>query len=121
MENAPSAIKELLALSSGHRQGSFLVVLKLFGSRASPGLLSFPMEGATFALDLPNRGEETRGLLARMAGVVRDAGGRIYPAKDAVLSGEDFRSAYPRWREVEAHRDPALMSDFWRRVTRDAW
>jgi L-gulonolactone oxidase len=120
MANAPSAINRLLALSAGDRQGSFLVVLKLFGPRRSPGLLSFPMEGATLALDLPNRGEETRDLLARMAYVVRAAGGRIYPAKDAVLSGEAFRAAYPRWREVEAHRDPAIISDFWRRVTRDA-
>ena len=56
LDAAPDALKKLLELTSAHRQGSFLVVLKLFGNRPSPGLMSFPMEGATFALDLPNRG-----------------------------------------------------------------
>jgi L-gulonolactone oxidase len=78
------------------------------------------MEGATFALDLPNRGAPTRDLLDRMAAVVVEAGGRLYPAKDASMSGEAFRAGFPRWRELESRRDPALMSDFWRRVTRDA-
>ena len=55
---APEALQKLLELTSAHRQGSFLVVLKLFGNRPSPGLMSFPMEGATFALDLPNRGRD---------------------------------------------------------------
>jgi L-gulonolactone oxidase len=49
-----------------------------------------------------------------------NAGGRLYPAKDATMSGEVFRAGYPRWRELEARRDSALMSDFWRRVTREA-
>jgi hypothetical protein len=36
------------------------------------------------------------------------------------MSGEAFRAGYPAWRELEQHRDPAIMSDFWRRVTADA-
>ena len=120
LNSAHDALKRLLELTSAHRQGSFLVVLKLFGDRPSPGLLSFPREGATFALDLPNRGKATETLLARMAEVVMEAGGRLYPAKDATMSGEVFRAGYPRWRELEARRDPAFMSDFWRRVTREA-
>lgn len=116
---APDALKELLELTSTSRQGSFLVVLKLFGNKPSPGLMSFPMEGATFALDLPNRGQRTLDLLSRMAEVVLKAGGRLYPAKDATMSGDAFRAGFPRWRELESLRDPALMSDFWRRVTRD--
>jgi hypothetical protein len=82
--------------------------------------MSFPIEGATFALDLPNRGQRTRELLSRMAEVVLKAGGRLYPAKDASMSGEVFRAGFPHWRELESVRDPALMSDFWRRVTRGA-
>lgn len=119
LKSAPETLQKLLELTSAHRQGSFLVVLKLFGNRPSPGFMSFPMEGATFALDLPNRGTPTTDLLARMAEVVMEAGGRLYPAKDATMSGEAFRAGYPRWRELEARRDPALMSDFWRRVTRE--
>ncbi|HEX4767176.1 MAG TPA: FAD-binding oxidoreductase [Lichenihabitans sp.] len=117
---APRALQRLLEMTSSAGQGSFLVVLKLFGRRASPGLLSFPEEGATFALDLPNRGESTRALLDRMADIVMEEGGRLYPAKDATMSASHFRAGYPRWREVEALRDPGIMSDFWRRVTRAA-
>lgn len=117
---APRALKRLLEATSGARQGSFLVVLKLFGARPSPGFMSFPREGATFALDLPNRGDATRALLDRMADIVLEEGGRLYPAKDATMSAEQFRAGYPRWRDLDACRDPAISSDFWRRVTRNA-
>jgi hypothetical protein len=40
----------------------------------------------------------------------------LYPAKDAHMSGRDFRQAYPAWEQVEAMRDPALISRFWQRV-----
>ena len=120
LKTAPQALPKLLELLSVFRQGSFLVVLKMLGNLQSPGLMSFPMEGATFAIDLPNRGPRTRDLLTRMAEVVMNAGGRLYPAKDATMSGEVFRAGFPQWRELEAHRDPALMSNFWRRVTREA-
>lgn len=120
LATAEAAIRNLLELTAQYRQGSPLVVLKIFGNRASPGLLSFPMEGATLALDLPNRGEETMKLLNRMTDTVIEAGGRIYPAKDAAMSGAAFRAGFPNWRRLEAARDPAFSSDFWRRVTRDA-
>ena len=119
MAAAPDA-RRLLEATAAARQGSFLVVLKLFGGKASPGLLSFPMEGATFALDLQNRGAATRTLLATMNAIATEAGGRIYPAKDAVMTPAEFAAGYPRWRAVEALRDPAILTDFWRRVTREA-
>jgi L-gulonolactone oxidase len=120
MKNAPETVRSLLELTAEHGEPSFLAVLKVLGDRASPGLLSFPKSGVTLALDLANRGEGTRRLLDRMADLVRAAGGRLYPAKDATMSGEAFRTGYPAWRELEQHRDPAIMSDFWRRVTADA-
>jgi hypothetical protein len=78
------------------------------------------MEGATLALDLPNRGTRTVELLDRMAEVVVRSGGRMYPAKDATMSAAAFQRGFPRWRELETARDPAFSSDFWRRVTREA-
>jgi FAD/FMN-containing dehydrogenase len=113
---AVGAMQRLLTLTGDFQQGSFLVVLKLFGKRKSPGLLSFPMAGATLALDLPNRGESTRKLLQAMTDVVVEVGGRVYPAKDATMSAEAFRLGYPNWPKLEALRDPKIMSDFWRRV-----
>ncbi len=113
---ARSAVRRLLDLTAAYGQGSFLVVLKMFGDRPSPGVLSFPRPGATLALDLPNRGDSTRRLLEDMTNVVMEAGGRLYPAKDATMSAAAFRSGFPDWQKVENLRDPHIMSDFWRRV-----
>jgi FAD/FMN-containing dehydrogenase len=120
MKNAPETMRRLLELTAESREPSFLAVLKVLGDRPSPGLLSFPMSGVTLALDLANRGDGTRRLLDRLADLVVAAGGRLYPAKDATMSGEVFRAGYPAWRRLDHHRDPALMSDFWRRVTAGA-
>lgn len=114
---APAAIRKLLALTARRSEGSFLAVLKSFGSRVSPGILSFPMPGATLALDFPNLGASTSALLEALADIVLESGGRLYPAKDATMSPEHFQSGYPDWRKLEAQRDPAFLSDFWRRVT----
>jgi hypothetical protein len=70
----------------------------------------------TLALDLPMRGEETLKLLERLDAMVRDAGGAIYPAKDARMSPATFASSFPRVAEFERHVDPAFSSSFWRRV-----
>ena len=117
MTHAFDSVRKMLSFCSEQREGSFLVVLKLFGDRRSPGLLSFPRPGATLALDFPNRGESTRRLLARMESEVMKAGGRLYPAKDATMSAETFQAGYPDWVKLESLRDPAINSDFWRRVT----
>ena len=114
--SAPDALRRLLDLTAAHGQGSFLIVLKMFGDRTSPGILSFPRPGATLALDFANRGESTRRLLDAMTGVVIEAGGRLYPAKDATMSAQAFRAGFPEWQKVEKLRDTNVMSDFWRRV-----
>lgn len=93
-------------------------MLKRCGNVASPGLLSFPMEGTSLALDFPQREASNARLFARIDAIVREAGGRMYPAKDAHMSGADFRAAYPQWQQLEALRDPALLSRFWERTTR---
>jgi hypothetical protein len=33
------------------------------------------------------------------------------------MQAADFQRAYPDWTRVEALRDPALLSHFWKRVT----
>ncbi|WP_349615760.1 FAD-binding oxidoreductase [Azotobacter salinestris] len=113
---AEPALHELLGAIAASGQGSFLAVLKRCGAIASPGLLSFPLAGTSLALDFPHRAELAP-LFARLDAILREAGGRLYPAKDAHMSGGDFRRAYPAWERLEALRDPALNSRFWRRVT----
>jgi len=113
---ARPGVAELLSQITRSGQGSFLAVLKTFGALDSPGLLSFPMKGATLALDFPNRGSETLALLGRLDDVVREAGGRLYPAKDGRISAAMFEAGYPRLPEFARHVDPGLSSGFWRRV-----
>ena len=112
-----AAIRDILARLAGAGAGSFLAVLKTFGDIASPGLMSFPREGVTLALDLPNRGEKTVQLLRSCDEVVRQAGGAVYPAKDACMTPASFRAFFPQWEAFSAHLDPAFSSSFWRRVT----
>lgn len=115
--NAEAATRELLNAIAAAHAGSFLAVLKRFGAVPSPGLLSFPMPGATLALDFPQQGETTARLFSRLDTIVREAGGRLYPAKDAHMNKADFQACYPAWERLEALRDPALSSRFWQRST----
>ncbi len=99
---------------SGEAAG--LGVLKRFGEISSPGLLSFPRPGLTLAVDLAFRGTSTLALLDALDAIVRDAGGAVYPAKDARMTSASFQAFFPRWREFAAHVDPRFSSSFWRRV-----
>ncbi|MCP1624156.1 FAD-binding oxidoreductase [Pseudomonas nitroreducens] len=114
---AEAAMTEILASISSSGSGSFLAVMKRCGDVPSQGLMSFPMPGVSLALDFPQRQNLEAGLFRRLDQIVRQAGGRLYPAKDAHMSGNDFRTFYPAWQQVEALRDPALFSQFWKRVT----
>jgi FAD/FMN-containing dehydrogenase len=92
-------------------------VLKRFGARRSPGLLSFPLEGTSLALDFPFEGDDTLRLFGSLHRIVREHGGRLYPAKDACMTAEDFEAGYPEWRRMLPYVDPGFGSDLWRRVT----
>ena len=113
---APEDARELLRVARAYGEASFVTVLKALGSRPSPGMLSFPREGLTLAMDFANRGEKTLRMLDALDAVVRDRGGRVYPAKDARMSAETFRAGFPRWEEFARFVDPAFSSGFWRRV-----
>jgi FAD/FMN-containing dehydrogenase len=114
--NAREALREILARIAASGQGSMLAVLKRFGEKTSGGLLSFPRPGVTLALDFPNRGQPTLDLLERLDEVTRQAGGAVYPAKDARMSGASFRQYFPQWRKFSEYMDPRFSSSFWRRV-----
>lgn len=107
---------KLLRLIADSGMGSFLAVLKQFGSKASPGMLSFPRPGLTLALDFAMKGERTLALLKALDQVVMEAGGALYPAKDARMSPELFGQSFPNWREFQRFVDSKLSSSLWRRV-----
>ena len=96
---------------------SFLAVLKAFGDVPSPGLMSFPQPGITLALDFPIKPDVTFPLFERLADMTREFGGRLYPAKDAAMTAEQFQTFYPQWTELAKFRDPLLTSSFWERCT----
>jgi FAD/FMN-containing dehydrogenase len=119
LDKAEAAISEMLQHIAKSGQGSFLSVLKRLGNVASPGMLSFPRDGITLALDFANRGVKTRHLLADLDELTNKHGGAIYPAKDATMSPASFKNAYPAWQQFRDYIDPGFSSSFWRRVTGD--
>lgn len=99
--------------------GSFLAVVKTFGQRQQAGLMSFPMEGVTLALDLP-RAPALAPVLAHADRAVREANGRFYAAKDCYSSPESFRAGYPGLEQFKQHMDPAFSSSLWLRLNGDS-
>jgi decaprenylphospho-beta-D-ribofuranose 2-oxidase len=118
-DNAETSLPELVELIARAGQPSFLAVLKRFGP-GNPGLLSFPMEGWTLALDVP-AGPEVGALLDDLDARVVDAGGRVYLAKDSRMSAATCAAMYPglsSFREVRDRIDPdrVFQSDLSRRL-----
>ena len=94
-------------------------MLKTLG-REGRGYLSFPMRGYTLALDFPRR-DATEELVRRLEAIVLSHGGRVYLAKDALLSSASLRAMYPkvpRFEQVLARVDPkgVFTSDMARRL-----
>jgi len=110
------AIRDMLKVIAASGEGSFLAVLKTFGSQAGAGLLSFPMPGATLALDFPNHGLRSHRLFDRLDAIVGQAGGRIYLAKDARMPRALFEAGYPGLAEFQTFRDPGISSALSRRL-----
>jgi FAD/FMN-containing dehydrogenase len=113
---ADTAIPEMLGEIARSGLGSCLAVLKTFGDKPSPGMLSFPFEGVTLALDFPNRKARTHQLFERLDAIVSTAHGRLYPAKDGRMPASLFRAGYPALERFTKYVDPAFKSDFWRRM-----
>lgn len=108
MENARKALPILLNRLSDSRRPSFLAVIKRFGQEGS-GLLSFPREGITLALDLPYVDKSIFPFLDQLDYITLSYGGRVYLAKDARMKPEIFRKMYPKldqWQQIKKTVDP---------------
>ncbi|MEM0948637.1 MAG: FAD-binding oxidoreductase [Pseudomonadota bacterium] len=117
--DAAPALRTMLGEIARAGLASPLAVLKRMGP-GNAGLMSFPMEGYTLAVDFHGaQGPET--LMSRLNAMTREAGGRIYLAKDSLAAAEEVHAMYPNradWaREVETV-DPEghLATDLVRRL-----
>ena len=113
----PLALLQLMKAVAAAGVSSFLAVLKVFGELVSPGILSFPMQGISLALDFPIHGDDTFDLMDRLARITAEHGGRLYPAKDARMTALQFQGFYPQWQQFAAFVDPAFSSSLWERVS----
>ena len=114
--DARAAMRAVLAYLRDRSVQAYLGVAKAFGAKPSIGMLSFPREGLTLSIDLPNNGARTLAWMDDLDRIVAEAGGAVYPAKDARMSRENFRKFFPRWEAFSRFVDPGCVSDFWRRV-----
>lgn len=120
LEDGALRMREILEAMTSAGELPFLNILKKMGP-PSGGLLSFPTDGYTLAIDFPIR-SGTAELLRRLDAMVLDAGGRIYLGKDAFVTPQMLAKMYPqaieRWHELKRSYDPTgvFTSDLGRRV-----
>ena len=112
LEASQEGLTAVLRLLSNSGRAAFLAVLKRFGGPGR-GILSFPVDGYTLALDIPlSKGVEQ--LVKELDRTVLDHGGRVYLAKDSMLDAASFAAMYPRlgeFRAIQRKLDPdRLMS-----------
>jgi len=82
-------------------------------------LLSFVEPGVTLALDFPNKGEKTKLLFRKLEEIVKNSNGKIYLAKDMLMTKEIFESSYPESENFKIYRDPNISSQMSRRLLGD--
>lgn len=101
------AVQAFLSRLSALGCASPLCVIKDCGPQGK-GLLSFPMEGTSIAVDIPVS-PEIQKIVDRLNELVIAAGGRIYLTKDQFTRPEDFRRMEPRleaFQELRLRWDP---------------
>ncbi len=118
VENA-EVLKQIVAKISRSGLASPLAVIKRMGEGRA-GMLSFPMEGYTLAIDFPAR-EKAEVLIAELEAMTVEAGGRLYLGKDALASGATIKAMYPEWEAWAAEAEKAdpeglLITDMVRRL-----
>lgn len=82
-EKGKEGMKKILETIANSGNGSFLVVLKLFGKNNPQAYNSFPLEGYTLALDFKVN-KKLPELVKKLDDVVEEYGGRIYLTKDSM-------------------------------------
>jgi decaprenylphospho-beta-D-ribofuranose 2-oxidase len=102
-----AAVREFMELLTRLGGASPLCVIKDCGPQGQ-GLLSFPLEGTSIAIDMAVSSDLQR-IIDSLNEFVIAAGGRIYLTKDRFTRADHFRAMekrLPRFEEVRAKWDP---------------
>lgn len=102
-------LHEILNKISQSKIGGFLAVLKLYGAE-NKNLLSFPMDGYSLSIDFkmqPGLSE----FLHKITNNVIEMGGRIYLAKDALMSHKQIEKCYPMVAKFRKFRKDNNLDD----------
>lgn len=92
-EISMEALNELLKIIHAHQAVPTLAVLKYF-TKGGIGLLSFTQPGYTVAIDFINNPNAQKAISA-MNEWITEANGKVYLAKDLLLTQEQFVKQYP--------------------------
>ena len=106
LEKSEEALVRVIEKINARDMAAFLSTLKLMG--AQQHLLSFPMKGFSLAMDFPFSKEALK-LFNELDEIVMLYGGRLFLAKDARLSSENFKRMYPQHKmflEIKNQFDP---------------
>jgi len=98
---------KILATIQNKSSGTFLAVLKDFGS--GNGHLSFPKEGLTLALDF-KASQKNIEVGKELTDIVNSLGGSFYLAKDAIINSSQFTNNFDK-DEFLKHRNVAIKSE----------
>jgi decaprenylphospho-beta-D-ribofuranose 2-oxidase len=107
VENGKKNLKLIIESIAASGCTPFLNVFKKMGP--GQGILSFPFEGYTLAIDFPMTAKLPQ-FIKSLDEKVIDAGGRIYLGKDALLTKENFFKMYPQateWIKTKRIYDPS--------------
>ncbi|OUD08887.1 FAD-linked oxidase [Marivivens niveibacter] len=117
--NQVDALKAMLNAIAESGLASPLAVLKRMGPGRG-GMMSFPMEGYTLAVDFPAR-DAAKDLIKELITLTAAAEGRIYFAKDSMATPAAIAGMYPEqtdWADAVNAADPDLTfaTDLTRRL-----
>lgn len=116
-EKALDRIQQLLAIINSHKATPTLTVLKYF-TQTSRGFLSFVKPGFTIAIDFIHN-PSAKTAIEHMNQYITDSGGRVYLAKDFLLTAEQFKMQYPdhdRFKHVLKDYECPMQSDLGKRL-----
>lgn len=116
-KNALTTLHELNKIMTLVSATPTLAVLKYF-TQSGSGLLSFAQPGFTLAIDFINNQEAKTAILA-MNAYISAINGKIYLAKDRLLTRDQFRQQYRNYQpfsDIIAQASPLYASDLGRRL-----